>query len=786
MASDPSPAKQNRSSEVKQTHKEYAQTDFHWGAYHAEVADGRVTALRPDPLDPNPSPIGQSAPDAVHHPSRIAQPMVRKGWLERGPLHHGGGRGADEFVAVSWDEALDLVAAELRRVKEDYGNEAIFGGSYGWGSAGLLHRPNAQLHRFLNLIGGYVKSVNSYSAAAAEVILPHVLGFGYGAVTGGAYSWPVIAEHTKLVVSFGGMPSKNSQVQHGGVVKHQTHDWLERCAENGVEFVNIGPLRQDAPEFLNAEWLAPRPNTDTALMLGLAHTLFAEGLHDEEFLDTFCVGFDRFRAYLMGERDGQAKDAEWAAAICGLPADTIRNLARRMARTRTLITLGLSLQRADHGEQTYWMSIVLAAMLGQIGLPGGGIGFAYSTFAAVGNPGRSIGAAGIAEGKNGVDAFIPVARISDMLLNPGAPFDYNGQRRTYPDIRLVYWCGGNPFHHHQDLNRLVEAWQRPQTVIVHEPWWNALARHADIVLPATTPLERNDICKESGGFVLVAMQQAVPPVGDARNDHEIFAALGERLGTAAAFTEGCDEEGWLRRIYAGFRRRAKNEGIQLPDFDTFWQAGEVELAAEGDHPVLLADFRRDPAANALPTPSGRIEIFSETIAGFEYEDCPPHPMWLEPLEWSGGVRAEQYPLHMVSHQPATRLHSQYDMGRVSLANKVQGREPMLIHPSDAAARGIEDGSVARVFNDRGECLAGVRISDDVRRGVVVLPTGAWYDPQTPRGLERHGNPNVLTLDKGTSRLAQGSVAHTALVEVEAYTQTPPAVQAFELPAIVAK
>jgi biotin/methionine sulfoxide reductase len=429
------------------------------------------------------------------------------------------------------------------------------------------------------------------------------------------------------------------------------------------------------------------------------------------------------------------------------------------------------------------MGTVLAAMLGQIGLPGGGIGYGYGATGSIGNPAKTIRAIGLPPGKNKVQSFIPVARIADMLLHPGEPFDYNGQHLVYPDIRLIYWCGGNPFHHHQDLNRLVRAWQRPQTIIVHEPWWNALARHADIVLPATTPLERNDIGKEASDPIIFAMQQAIRPVGDARNDYDMFSALADRLGFGQAFTEGCDEDGWLRRLYTEFRGKAREEGIELPEFDTFWWAGHVDLSIEEESHVLLEEFRRDPEANPLPTPSGRIEIFSETIEGFGYDDCPGHPVWLEPAEWLGAEYAEQYPLHLISNQPSTRLHSQYDLGAVSVANKVQGREPLSIHPNDAAVRGIEDGDIVRVFNDRGACLAGVRITDRVCPGVVVLSTGAWYDPETPGGLERHGNPNVLTLDKGTSRLAQGSVAHTALVEVETITQQAPAVQAFVPPDI---
>ena len=759
-------------------------TFSHWGAYDVEVAGGEIVAVHPFEGDPDPSPIGQSFRDAVNHPSPVAQPMVRQGWLERGPERHGGGRGAEPFVAVGWDEALDLVAGELGRVADTHRNAAIFGGSYGWASAGRFHHALSQLHRFLNQLGGYSYSVNSYSTAAAQVVVPHVFGHNFLHMLDGMTAWPVIAEHGGLVVMFGGIPLKNAQVNGGGIGRHTTRDWLKRCAGKGVEFVNVSPLSHDAPDFLAAEWIAVRPNSDTALMLGLAHTLVAEGLHDARFLATHCTGFDRFLPYLMGEADGAPKDADWAAALTGIAADAIRGLARRMAAHRTLITVSWSLQRGDHGEQPYWMSAVLAAMLGQIGLPGGGVGYGYGAEASVGNPVRRVSGLSLPQGRNPVDAFIPVARIADMLLMPGAPFDYDGQCLAYPDIRLVYWCGGNPFHHHQDLNRLVEAWQRPETVVVHEPWWNAAARHADIVLPATTALERNDIGRASNDSHIFAMRQAVPAVGGARADYDIFSGLAARLGFAETFTEGRDEMAWLRHLYDVFRQQVSRERIALPAFDDFWEAGDIELPVADDERVIFADFRRDPAAHPLPTPSGRIEVFSETVDGFGYDDCPGHPVWLEPAEWLGAKAARDYPLHLVSNQPTTRLHSQLDCGATSTANKVQGREPVMIHPDDAAARGIDDGDILRLFNDRGACLAGARVTPDVRPGVVVLPTGAWYDPEAPGGLDRHGNPNVLTLDKGTSRLAQGSSAHTTLVEVEKLAGPAPAVAVFNPPAVV--
>jgi biotin/methionine sulfoxide reductase len=231
------------------------------------------------------------------------------------------------------------------------------------------------------------------------------------------------------------------------------------------------------------------------------------------------------------------------------------------------------------------------------------------------------------------------------------------------------------------------------------------------------------------------------------------------------------------------------ETVSLPDFDQFWNQGIVMLPRVQGGINYLSAFRADPAANPLPTPSGRIEIFSENIAGFDLPDCVGHPRWYEPSEWLGANRAETFPLHLISDQPERRLHSQLDHAQWSIGGKVAGREPVLINTQDALARGIAPGEIVRVFNDRGACLAGAVVSDRIARGVVKLSTGAWYDPESADksdSLEKHGNPNVLTLDEGASMLSQGCVAQSCLVEVERFAAVAPAVTAHDPPVIVEK
>jgi biotin/methionine sulfoxide reductase len=750
----------------------------HWGAFSVLLREEGIEVM-PHPRDPDPSTLLGNMPASVSHPARAARPVVRRRWLERGPGPDQR-RGHDEFVPISWSRALDLVAAELRRVYTVHGPRAIFGGSYGWASAGRFHDAQSQIHRFLNLAGGYVRSVGSYSSGAATVILPHIIG-PQGAVAGNNVSWAELVSESALVLAFGGMALKNNDVGGGGTSRHIAREQLRAARDRGVEFHLIGPLRDDLPTEIGAVWHPIRPGTDVALMLGIAHSLVTEGRHDRAFLDRFCVGYEIFEDYLLGRRDAQPKNAFWAAEICGLPAREIIALVGRVAERRTLVTCSQSLQRAEHGEQPVWMAVVLAALLGQIGLPGGGFAYALGSTSNTGKPAVAVPVPTLPQGRNSISDFIPVARLADMLLHPGELFDYNGQRLTYPDIRLVYWAGGNPFHHHQDLNRLRRAFARPDTVIVHESVWTASARHADVVLPATITLEREDIGAATGDPLLVAMHRAVARYGEARDDYDIFGGLAERLGFAEQFTESRSARQWLQYLYDSTCALLLARGVAAPDFEKFWEAGELMLPTLPWDGGIVRAFRRDPEGTPLPTPSGKVEIASATIGSFGYTDCPRHPA---PSEGAGSPATAYFPLQLVANQPATRLHSQLDFGATSLASKITGREPVRIHPRDAAARGISDGDVVRLYNERGACLAGAVLSEVLRPGVVQLSTGAWYDPEdsaAEQALCVHGNPNVLTRDVGTSRLAQGCGGQLSLVEIERYDGPPPPIRAFDPP-----
>ncbi|GFE51213.1 dimethylsulfoxide reductase [Roseobacter cerasinus] len=732
-------------------------TAAHWGAYTLDGAGG----IKPLADDPAPSRIGRGWVTAAQdNSSRILTPVARQGWLEGDA---GANRCSDRFVELSWDEAAALVAQEVSRVRETYGNKAIFGGSYGWASAGRFHHAQSHLRRFLNMAGGYVGSRETYSHAAGEVLFPHILGLSNRAFQDEMTSLTLLAEQCDCLLAFGGISGRTAQISSAGVTHHDTGKVLARLLERGAQIVNVSPRGTDLPE---GDWVSIRPGTDTALMLALSFEIVSAGAADESFLKACTSGWPKWRAYLVGDEDGVAKSADWAAEICDIPAPRIREIAQALVQRRSMIAVNWGMQRADHGEQVIWAALGLACILGQIGQAGTGFAFGYGSTTHVGRGARLINWPSMPQGKNPVSEFIPVARIADMLLNPGGTFEYDCQTRTYPDIRLVYWCGGNPFHHHQDLNRLEEAWRRPETIIVHDHSWTATARRADIVLPATTPLERSDVMMNRRDPSLFYMSPLFDPMGQSRNDYDIFRAIARALGVEEAFTEGRDSEDWMRTLWSEAEKVAHVAGFDLPDYDAFRAAGRFDIPDPREDRIALEAFVRDPAGNPLDTETGKIILHNDRFASLGIDGCPAHPTWLPPAE--SLLAADRDALHLISGQPDTRLHSQNDRGSEALGDKIKGREPAYLHPDTAADRGLEEGDVVRLYNSRGACLAGLRLDPLLRRDCISLATGAWFDPQDIAGerIEVHGNPNVLTLDKGCSDLSQGNIAHTALVLLE--------------------
>ncbi|WP_461535536.1 trimethylamine-N-oxide reductase TorA [Spongorhabdus nitratireducens] len=774
----------------------------HWGAFRARVENGELTTVKPFEQDIFPSDMLMGIRDDLYSTARIRYPMVRLDWLKNREKSDTTQRGNNRFVRVSWDQALDFFYEELERVQKTHGPSGLYAGHTGWKANGVYHNCIAAMQRAIGLHGTFVKKVGDYSTGAAQVILPRVVGSTevYSQQT----SWPLVMKHSNTIVFWGSDPIKNLQAgwstpDHD--VYGYYHELKKKIADGSIRAISIDPVVSETQAFLGCEQLAINPQTDVPLMLGMAHTLYSEDLHDKAFLQDYTAGFEKFLPYLTGESDGQPKTAEWASKICGIPAATIKELARTFTNGRTQFIGGWCVQRMHHGEQWAWMLVVLSSMIGQIGLPGGGFGFGWH-YNGAGVPTRKAskvpGFTGSApNGKpkyNGdfgkYSQTIPVARFVDSMLEPGKVIDFNGRKTTLPAIKVAIFTGCNPFHHQQDRNKMIRGWQNLETAIAIDHHWTATCRFADIVLPATTPYERNDI----DGFGnhsrkgIIAMHKLVEPLFEARNDIDIFADLCKRFGQEQTFTEGRDEMAWLEHLYNQAHRSAKLRKIKMPSFDEFWNGtGYVEFDKATENLwVRHSEFRQEPELEALGTPTGLIEIYSESIAKLGYEDCPAHPMWMEPFERShGGNGSDKFPLHLQSCHPKDRVHSQLNAAKgLRETYEVAGREPIYISPEDAKKRGIKDGDVVRVFNDRGQILAGAKISKRFRSGIVRIFEGAWYNPAEGGkigSLCKNGDPNVLTRDMASSKLAQATSAHTTIVDIEKYTGPALKVTAFDGP-----
>lgn len=766
-------------------------TGAHWGVLKLKVKNGKVISSQNAMPNQTLNPLQTVTSDLIYSDSRVLYPMVRKSYLQNPDKPKPELRGKDEWVRVSYNDAIKLIANELKKTRKDKGTSAVFGGSYGWYSPGRMHNARILLQRFLGMSGGYVGVLGDYSTGASQVIMPHIMGSleVYEQQT----SWDLVMSDTKIVVIWGANPLATLRLAWG-ITDGQGIEYLKKLKSSGKRIIHIDPIYNESAKMLGAEWIAPIPNTDVALMLGIAHTMFSTNKYSKDFIESYTEGFDKFSEYLTGKSDGVAKDAKWAAKITGVSEKVIKKLAADFFNNRTMLMSGWGMQRAHHGEQPHWMLVTLASMIGQIGLPGGGFGLSYHysnggapTAKAAIPSGMTAGAA-IASGSEWLSTSaainFPLARISDALLNPGKTIEHNGTKITYPDIDFIYWAGGNPLVHHQDTNTLVKAFKKPRTIVVNEIYWTPTARMADIVMPATSIYERNDIALtgDYSNLNLVPMKQAAEKQGESKDDYQIFCDLAKECGILDKYSEGKTEMQWLEEFYNTALNQAKGLNITMPSFKDFWSANKVinfEVPYENTEFIRHKDFRDDPILNPLGTPSGKIEIYSSTIEKMKYDDCKAHPMWFEPAEWLS-MKNKPAEFHLISTHPVDRLHSQLNNTSLRKSYAVNGREPIWINTKDAKKKGIKKGDIVRVYNKRGEVLAGAVVTSDIKEGVVRLPEGAWYDPNS-KGLCRNGNANVLTLDIPTSKLANGNIAHTALVNIEKYKGKAEAVEVFNAP-----
>jgi len=762
---------------------------FSWfGPFHTKTVNGRLVSTKGYKEEFHTNEIAASIPEYVYSPSRIKYPMVRKSYLQHGPGANREARGSEGFVRVSWDKATELIAGEIKRVIKEHGNSAILTSiSSAYLTPGRINYEGACMSRLANLLGGFTDCMTDYSSGAAQTIMPHITGSTdvYAQQT----SWKTVMENTEVMVFWAVNPVRTLNASFSTNLGFGL-DWMNKLSESGKKIIVIDPRRSSTATKFGAEWVAPVPNTDVAMMLGMAYALQEAGLENKEFLDEYTTGYGKFLPYLLGKTDGVPKSPEWAESICQVKAGKIREIAHLLAKNPSLLLTGWSLQRADHGEQPPWMLVTLASMIGQIGLPGRG----YSMGHLYGDNGSPLG---LAPNVPYIDygaypenppALIPASRTTDAILNPGKVIDFNGSKLTYPNIKMIFNEYGNPQCRHQERNKMIKAWKKPDTIVTHEIAWTASAWMADIVLPVCTAVERNDIDSDNVATIIAPIKAAIEPLYESKEPFAIFTEIARALGIEKEFTMGKTAMELIEDSYEVARKRAKNSGMDMPGFQEFWEKAEpVEFPIDKNDVdfVQHGDFREDPLLEPLGTASGKIEIYCKNIEKMAYTDCGPHPQWYEPFEWLGAPEARKYPLHMVTPHPRYRMHSQYNqIGALRDIYDVSGHEPVTINAQDAKARNIKQGDVVRIFNDRGQILAGARVSADIRPSVISIWEGSWYDPLdrgTPDSLCKYGHANVLVKDKPTSRLSQSCNANTTLVQIEKYSGEVPPVTAFDPP-----
>jgi len=723
----------------------------------AHVKDGVITRLetddRPDGVE---SPQlractrGRAYLRRQYHPDRLKYPLKRIGK-----------RGEGRFERIAWDEALDTLAGQMRRVRETYGNSALFV-PYGTGSYNQLNGSQTA-RRLMNLFGGCLGIYNSYSWAAINAATPTV----YGTLQTGSQRQDWL--NARYILMWGWNPA---EMRDG-----TNSDYFVKLArQNGARVVCIDPRMSMSAVSLADEWIPIRPGVDAAMMSAMAYVMVSEGLYDAEFVRTHCVGFDQsqmpagteglesYKDYLLGIYDGQPKTPEWAERITSVPQATIARIAREYATTKPgMLYQGYGMQRRAYGEQVVRAGCVLAALTGNLGLPGSwASGLALQ--APDGGPFWHV----FPVGENPASVSIPVFLWSEAVLHGKEMTQAQGVRgveKLENDIKLIYAVASNALlNQHADINRTARLLQdetKVEFLAVQEQFMTPTGRFADLILPACTQFETWGL--EDGwkyGDEVLLMPKLVEPPGEAKSDYRICAELAERLGFGSAYTGGRDERGWVEWCLDRYRQTRFPD---LPSLDELLETNVGVYARPVTQPAVgLADFYANPEAHPLDTLSGKIEIFSKTLYDLgQPDEIPAVPKYIQEWESPFGAEAGRYPLQAIGHHYMARVHSTHANNDWLIEAFPQR---VFINPLDAEARGIADGQRVRVFNERGELELPCRLTPRILPGVVDIPQGAWWQPDE-RGIDQGGSINVLTSWRWTP-YAYGTAQQTIMVQVE--------------------
>ncbi len=678
----------------------------------------------------------------------------------RYPMRRIGPRGSGRFRRISWEEAVDLMADNWKRIRGQYGPSSSYV-IYATGVKGVM-RPTKLIGRLLNLDGGYLEHFNSYSSACASYTAPYLFGTG---ACGNSLSDLL---NTKLLVLWGDNPVET-------VFGTERGYYLSRLKEKGIRMIVIDPRMSQTAVAYGDEWIAPRPSTDAALADAMAYVIWTEGLKNQEFMDRYCLGFDEehmpegvpkeacYRAYLFGETDGIPKTPQWAEKITGVDAETIRRIAREYGGTRpACIVSGLGPQRHGNGEQTTRGIALLACLTGNIGIPGGGTG-------VWGDPKEHQGIAlfNDRELQNPYPGKIPVF-LWTKAIEHGMEMTPRGDRlkgveRLDSNIKMIFNLAGNTLiNQHSDIHdtiRILEDDTKCEFIVTSDIFMTPSARYSDLVLPATSVFEGENIVKPwRGNNYLLKNNQVIRPLFEARFEWEWMKELAGKLGLYEAFVDGKPELGqWLRENYEVLRRQEP----ELPDYDTFSERGGWQYREQAGWIAFEREIR-EPDRYPFATPSGKIEIFSKRLYDFRQDDIPAIPGYRPCPEGPEDKLREKYPLQLIGWHTRRRCHSTHDNNEWQDEVELPG---LWIHPADAEARGIAAGDMVKIWNDRGCIKIPAVVTARIRTGVVAMSQGGWFTPDE-NGTEIRGSINVLTSAAHPTPLAKGNPQHTNLVQVE--------------------
>jgi len=662
------------------------------------------------------------------------------------PLRRTGERGQGTFERISWDEALETVAGEVRRVRDVYGPEAIFLQSSA-GDIGSLHGP-LPIVKVLSLAGGFSTSWGLFSFEQGIYGELATLGSIDGSSRDDILN-------SRLIILWACDPANT--------VAHTNTTWyLAQAREKGIRIISVDPRYTDTAATFADQWIPITPGTDCAMMIAMAHVMIREHIHDQKFLDAYTVGFDQFKAYVMGDEDGIPKTPQWAESITSVQASTIERLAIEYATIKpaALIT-GIAAGRTAFGEQYHRSAVTLAAMTGNIGKSGGTSGLkswiSVSMLPAlrkgvlmmdVPNP---VVKGPPADCKNYLSARakafkgvgnVVTAKVPDALIH--------GKAGGYPaDYKLLFIVNTNYPNQYLNLNKAVAGLKRMEFIVTLEQFMTPAAKWADIVLPTCTFLERNDVTESERLAYLGFQNKCIEPLGESKSHFQIAKDMAAKLGLS--HFEGLTEEGVLRDVVV--------KGSAVPNYDDFKQKPLFRVYPSDRPYVAFSKQIEDPENHPFPTPSGKIEIYSQQLADMNDPAMPPIPKYLESWEGPNDPLAKKYPLQLITLHPRRRAHTQGETVPWLRETQVQGIQ---INPADAMSRGIAKGDMVKVYNDRGTTMLPAIVTKRIKQGVVTIPEGAWYDPDE-NGIDRGGGPNVLTRDEPSP--GGGYVTNTCLVQV---------------------